>query len=135
MTPTEAREIIGYLDWNQTFLADLLGRDSSRTRKQFRGAEPFDQPLADWLAELGRLLRNPPRPPAGSVLGLDGECASLVRSLTLSKESVATFLGCRAYGNHPEHPVDLKVKAWLRQLDNLVCNPPPKPARRVPAAA
>lgn len=59
MTPTEARDILDRLGWSQTYLIQTLGRDSSRTRKQLRGAEPIDEPLADWLRKLGRAFSDP----------------------------------------------------------------------------
>jgi hypothetical protein len=49
MDPTELRTILDRLGWSQGYLAEVTGRDLSRTRKMARGREPIDQPLADWL--------------------------------------------------------------------------------------
>ena len=64
MTPDEARAILDRMGWNQTYLAQRLGRDDSRLRRQLRGAEPFDADLARWLRAVDHLMRNPPPKPA-----------------------------------------------------------------------
>jgi hypothetical protein len=67
MTTDELRGLLEMIGWSQGDLARAADRDIARTRKMARGSSPIDQPLADWLREVARLLGNPPpKPPRGS---------------------------------------------------------------------